>query len=126
MSWLDRFRARSPSATVPETEDDVEMHPAEFLRIRAPDAPLLDVRTAAEFEEAHIESAGNVDILRDDFVKQVAALGIAADRPVYLYCRSGNRSGRAARLLRQRGYRAFNVGALDDLVAEGAELARRT
>jgi phage shock protein E len=126
MSWLDRFRARAPSATVSDNKDHIEMQPAEFLRIRAPDASLLDVRTAAEFEESHIASAGNVDILRDDFVEQVAALGIAADRPVYLYCRSGNRSGRAARLLRQQGYRAFNVGALDDLVAEGAELARRT
>ena len=52
------------------------------------------------------------------------ALALPADSPVYLYCRSGNRSGQAAGLLRQMGHTgAVNIGGISALVSAGAKPA---
>jgi phage shock protein E len=123
MSLIARILSKGSTSKDASLESPVELHPAEFLQIRTPDAVVLDVRTAAEFASEHLEVARNVDILQDGFIERVEELGVDREQPVYLYCRSGNRSGHAARLLRQRGYRAFNVGGLNDLVREGAGLA---
>jgi phage shock protein E len=115
--------APSPSSFQGEPHPDapVEMEASHFLETRSPGAPVLDVRTPAEFSGGHLQGALNVDVMAPDFPEQVDALGLDAEAPIYLYCRSGNRSGKAARILRERGYhRAFNVGGLDELVGEGA------
>lgn len=64
---------------------------------------LLDVRTKEEYEEGHIPGAKNIDFLSDDFLIQVEQL--PKDQSVYIYCRSGNRSARAADLMRKVGFR---------------------
>lgn len=93
-----------------------------FLETRSPSAPILDVRTPGEYAQGHLRDARNVDVMGADFVDRVDALGLDPETPVYLYCRSGNRSGKAARILRERGYaRAFNVGGLRELEEAGAE-----
>lgn len=87
-------------------------------------ATMLDVRTAREFSEGHLACAQNVDVMSADFREQVEALGLDPSLPVYLYCRSGNRSGQAAKILRQMGFvEAFNVGSFDALEAVGFETA---
>ena len=49
------------------------------------------------------------------------ALGLPAEGPVYVYCRSGQRSGRAVGLLKGLGHAgAVNVGGLGALTAAGA------
>jgi phage shock protein E len=124
MSLLARFRSRERSHDGNNAESRVDIHPVEFLQRRTPDDPVLDVRTAQEFEMERLEGARNLDILEDRFLERLEELDLDPDEPVYLYCRSGNRSGHAARILRQHGYRrAFNVGGLDDLVREGAPTA---
>ncbi len=108
----------------PGPDAPVEMEASHFLELRSPCAPVLDVRTPADFSGGHLRGALNVDVMAPDFPEQVDALGLDPEGPIYLYCRSGNRSGKAARILRERGYhRAFNVGGLDELVGEGALLA---
>jgi phage shock protein E len=124
MSILSRFRSRDARPHGEAAEAPIDVHAAEFLRRRTPDAPVVDVRTEGEFHQVHIEGADHVDILQDRFVERIHALGLDRDEPVYLYCRTGNRSGHAARILRQNGYPlAFNVGGLDDLAREGASTA---
>ncbi|WP_310992707.1 rhodanese-like domain-containing protein [Aequorivita marina] len=63
---------------------------------------LLDVRTNKEFEEGHLESAVNIDVLEDDFAEKAKTLD--KSQPVYLYCRSGNRSQKAAATLKDMGF----------------------
>jgi phage shock protein E len=122
MSFLARFRPASSSPLRETAEDAVDLEPREFVRAGQPGAPLLDVRTPAEFQQAHLAGSANVDLLDDRFLARIDAMALDRDAPVYLYCRTGNRSGHAARLLRNRGYRrAFNIGGLDDLVREGAD-----
>ncbi len=100
------------------------MPPAEFVAQHDPAAPLLDVRTPSEFAAGHLRGAVNVDVLAPDFADRVQALDLPTDGPVYLYCRSGNRSGQAAQTLRQLGYEgAVNVGGFEALRSAGADAA---
>jgi len=100
------------------------LSPSDFVAQRDPAAPVLDVRTPAEFATGHLAGAVNVDVMSPDFQTRVAAMNLPADAPVYLYCRSGNRSGSAASVLRQMGHAgAVNVGGFDALRRAGAETA---
>ena len=64
---------------------------------------LLDVRTDREFAMGHIRGAAQIDFYRDDFREELAKLN--ANTPVYVYCRSGNRSGQAAKMMKSMGFK---------------------
>ena len=114
MSFFSRLLGGSPASA--DT-----LAPAHFVARHDSDAPVIDVRTPAEFADGHLAGAINVDIFAPDFQQQIEALNLPAEGPVYLYCRSGNRSGKAAQILRQMGYdEAFNVGGFEALKAAGA------
>ena len=71
---------------------------------------LLDVRTAAEYAEGFIPGTHyNIDVLEDTYTK-IATETIPTDKPVALYCRSGNRSKNAARILAENGYQVVELG----------------
>lgn len=69
---------------------------------------VLDVRTADEFKEGHLDGAVNIDYKQGDFVEQ-AVTRLAKDRTIAVYCRSGRRSAGAAELLAKEGYRVVNM-----------------
>lgn len=64
---------------------------------------LVDVRTPEEFQEGHIQGAKNIDFFSEDFLAQFEALD--KDEPVYIYCRSGNRSAKASKKLSDAGFK---------------------
>lgn len=66
------------------------------------DLVVLDVRTAEEFAEGHLEGAVMLDFYDPDFAAQIAELD--PDVPYLLYCRSGNRSGQTAEIMAQLGF----------------------
>jgi rhodanese-related sulfurtransferase len=71
--------------------------------IKDPKVQLVDVRTAKEYKRGHIGKAINIDLFNSvDFQKSFEKL--QKDKPVYLYCQSGNRSQKAARRLIQMGF----------------------
>lgn len=69
---------------------------------------LLDVRTASEFAEGHIEGAINIDQGQSDFMEKVKA-ALPTDKKIAVYCRSGRRSANAAGKLAAEGYRCVNL-----------------
>lgn len=92
--------------------------------ISAGDVQLLDVRTATEFANGHIEGAMNLDIKRSDFVDE-ANKTLDKNRKVYLYCRSGARSMQAANKLAKEGYQIVNLkGGILDWEGEGRPTVR--
>lgn len=102
----------------------LDLTPSDFVAQRDLQAPLLDVRTPDEFAEGHLAGAVNVDALDSAFLEAVQALGLPASGPVYLYCRSGARSGQATAALRSLGHDgAVNIGGFQDLAHAGAEVA---
>ena len=65
---------------------------------------LLDVRTAAEVKKGAIENSIHIDLFADDFLAQV--LKLDKDKPVYVYCASGGRSGEAMDIMSRNGFKA--------------------
>ncbi len=72
------------------------------------DVVVLDVRTADEFKEGHLEGAVNIDQSQNDFMEKVKAT-LSADKTIAVYCRSGRRSANAAGRLAEAGYKAVNL-----------------
>lgn len=69
----------------------------------------LDVRTLAEYSEGHISKSMNINVLDDaSFALMVDSL-LRKDRPVALYCRSGKRSKKAAKILSRKGYKIVEL-----------------
>ena len=64
---------------------------------------VLDVRTAEEYADGHLAGAINIDVLNDDFEKNVKQ-SIPTGKKVALYCRSGRRSKKAASIMAADGY----------------------
>ena len=69
---------------------------------------VLDVRTASEFAEGHLERAINIDYHQSDFVEKVKAT-LPLDKKIAVYCRSGRRSASAAGILGDDGYKLVNL-----------------
>ena len=70
-------------------------------KLVAEGALLLDVRSPGEFAERHIDGAVNIPV--DSLNQRIAEVG-PKDRDVVVYCRSGNRSASAKRMLVAAGY----------------------
>ena len=71
---------------------------------------VLDVRTPAEYAEGHIPGTHfNIDVLEDSYT-EIALKTLPKEKPVALYCRSGNRSKNAARILAENGYLVLELG----------------
>ena len=64
---------------------------------------LLDVRTKEETDAGYIEGAAFLDFYNDSFEERLKTLNLA--KPVYVYCRSGGRSSKAAAMLIDLGFK---------------------
>jgi rhodanese-related sulfurtransferase len=64
-------------------------------------AQLIDVREPDEFAAGHILGARNIPLTQ----LRMRMKELRKDQPIYLYCQSGLRSGRAAQMLYRKGYR---------------------
>lgn len=69
---------------------------------------LLDVRTPKEVAQGSIKSALFANYFDADFGTKAAAK-LNRNKPVYLVCRTGNRSGKAAKILKEKGFEVYNV-----------------
>lgn len=76
----------------------------EFARVIS-DASVIriDVRTAEEYAGGHIEGSINLDVQDPDF-EGMAKSTLPAKAQVAVYCRSGNRSRKAAEILSANGF----------------------
>ena len=72
---------------------------------------VIDVRTEAEWNTGHLEGALHIEW--QDILK--ISSSIRKDEEIFLYCRSGNRSGKATKILIDAGYiNTKNAGSIAD------------
>jgi rhodanese-related sulfurtransferase len=80
------------------------VNPAAFKKLIAThNGVLLDVRTLYEFEDEHIEGASQLNYYAFSFKDNLLLL--PKDKPVYVYCKTGYRSTKAAEILIKNGYK---------------------
>lgn len=80
---------------------------------------IIDVRSQNEFDQGHLASADlQYDFNSGEFEEKVDDLD--KDKTYYLYCRTGNRSGKAAQIMKDRGFEnVHNIGGFEDLANSG-------
>lgn len=85
---------------------------------------VIDVRTPKEFSAGHLKLADhNYDLLSGEFEQKLENLD--KNKTYYLYCRTGNRSGKAAGIMKSNGFEnVYNVGGYQRLVDAGFQGAR--
>ena len=77
---------------------------AEAIKIlEIPGTFLLDVRTPGEYQSGHLANATLIPV--QELEQRLADLPADKERPVLVYCRSGNRSVPAAKILGRQGYK---------------------
>ena len=80
------------------------------------DAVLLDVRTKEEFDEGHIPDSINLSV---QYISKAEELIKEKGTALFVYCRSGRRSGNATVFLKRMGYtNVVNIGGILDYTGE--------
>jgi phage shock protein E len=103
-------------------ESGVDISISEFKELVAKEpGVIIDVRTKREYDNGHLKKTDHLfDFLTGEFHEKID--GLDKDETYYLYCRTGNRSGQAARIMKELGYeKVYNVGGFDELSAAGFE-----
>ena len=85
---------------------------------------LIDIRTPQEFASGHLPLAQNVDFYAPDFQTKIGELD--RDASYTLYCRSGNRTSQALRMMQAMGFTDVTElgGGVLAWEAEGGSLCR--
>ena len=92
-----------------DTNAVVEVVGVDVFEMAEKSAQLIDIRTPEEYNEGYIKNAVNIDFFEDDFMDQMSKLNI--DEALYIYCKSGGRSGNAAAKLEQAGFiKVYDLG----------------
>lgn len=88
------------------------------------DATIIDVRTAAEHADAHLDGAVLLDVSNGHLAAAIPQLDPHA--PYLVHCRSGSRSAQAVALLRDAGFTdVTDLGSLEQAAAAtGLEIER--
>lgn len=83
---------------------------------------IIDVRTPQEFANEHIENALNLDYYSEKFRDELNKLD--KEKTYLIYCRSGNRSGKALSIMKELAFReVYNMlGGVIQWKAEGYPL----
>jgi len=72
---------------------------------------VIDVRSDEEVKTGIIQDAIHIEWTKID--KEITKIDISKDHAIYLYCRSGNRSGKATAILEKMGFtNAKNIGGI--------------
>lgn len=83
-----------------------------YTNVSYPNETLLDVRTPAEFAEAHAEGAINIPLQE----LPVRMNELRNDKQIIVYCRSGARSAVATTMLRSAGYSVEDCSTLAEAI----------
>lgn len=74
----------------------------EELNSKMDSIQLIDVRTPKEYTKGHLKNAVNINYYDSNFIDEMAKLD--KNKDLYIYCHSGNRSGKAAKKLGKMGF----------------------
>jgi phage shock protein E len=111
-------KSEQPPAPAPAPSQAPAKDPATAKKLISSGATVIDVRTADEYADGHVQSAMNIPV--QDLPARLAEVEklVAGDKtkPVVVYCSAGKRAAKAKTALEGAGYtNVVNGGGYDDL-----------
>lgn len=95
----------------------------EAFKTKVQESPgvVIDVRTKGEYNGGHLALTDhNFDVMSGEFKAKLDSLD--KNQTYYLYCRSGNRSGKATNMMKNAGFeKVYNIGGYSSLANAGLE-----
>lgn len=93
-----------------KTMNFVDVSVEQFQKMIGKDgAQLIDVRTPKEYENGHLKNARLINYMAEDF-KAKAFEGLDKSKPVLVYCASGGRSAKSAKIYKDAGFeKVYNL-----------------
>lgn len=80
----------------------IEVLTPEQFKDKSEGQTIIDIRTPQEYAQGHIEEAVNINYFDNQFLDKVSKFD--KSKPVFIYCRSGNRTSSASRKLAKAGF----------------------
>ena len=100
--------SENPSAPIAQSQTDmfevthVDANGANALLASSSDVVVIDIRTASEIDQGHIEGAIFADFYATDFAEKLAKLD--RDQAYIVHCNSGGRSSKALSTFENLGF----------------------
>jgi rhodanese-related sulfurtransferase len=69
------------------------------------DPQIIDIRTPREYQAGHLKNAILINFYDPNFAKNIEKAGLDKNRPVYIYCRSGNRTRNSVPIFQKLGFK---------------------
>jgi rhodanese-related sulfurtransferase len=104
LSFLTLFISTSIACEAQKTEGVKVITPEEAETAMAAEEELIliDIRTPKEFDQGNIKGSKNINFFDSNFEAQM--LQLDKEKPLYIYCRSGARSAKASKQLKEMGF----------------------
>ena len=101
--------SRIPQKNMSDFSQNISVNEAfEMISKNENDLVILDVRTKGEYDEDHIANCINYDFYSEKFKENLSRLD--KDKIYIVYCRVGRRSGIAADMMKEMGFKTmYNV-----------------
>jgi len=92
---------KKPSKTTTQHGEISVISPIEFKE-KSENAIVIDIRTPKEFADGHLEGAVNVNYFDKTFLDEITKYD--KTKPIFIYCRSGNRTSSASKKVSNLGF----------------------
>lgn len=102
LSCAQNSNAKDDVDTIELKENVVAFISTVELNSRNKNIQLIDIRTPNEFFNSYIENAKNIDVYNPNFKNEISKLD--KTKELYIYCRSGNRTGKISKQLEALGF----------------------
>ncbi|WP_458629106.1 rhodanese-like domain-containing protein [Winogradskyella sp. PC D3.3] len=88
-----------------ETDSEIKLITADEMQsiLELEEVQLIDVRTPKEYDGGFIANAQNIDFMSPTFDDDITKLD--KNKPVILYCKSGGRSAKCAKKMKDAGFK---------------------
>ena len=120
--WILSLAGSSCEKEAPKVFYETEiynLHAEEFMgKLKeSKENQLVDIRTLDEYKSGHIQYAIQIDYYGEDFKEQLLKQ-LDKSKPVFIYCRSGNRTSKTVDIMKGLGFKEVNnlVGGNNELV----------
>ena len=105
--FFTSFKSKQESNQNEESFKNLTVEEVIILWEANPDIIVIDVRTPDEIAQTGaIENSINIDFKASDFKEKISVLD--KDKEYILFCKSGNRSGQASKIMAEMGFSNIN------------------